>query len=203
MTSSIRLRCSGVLLANSTPMPNSGCMTRILPSVLTLQSATHKNSSTLVSIGKGESVRRKHPPELMSVMMQRIGGSAFSPDFMRSHSFRLPRAPSESFVNRTPARAWPSELCQAIKPVASIWVVAPGGVKHKPTMPEFLHGRLDSSEIPPSLKPEMKACSPSPFWNLRETGMRTGTRRDRRRSRFMRALAARKLDLARSQEIGL
>lgn len=33
--------------------------------------------------------------------------------------------------------------------------------------------------------------------------MRTGTRTNRRRSRFIRALAARKLDLVRSQEMGL
>src|SRR5438445_8887749 len=101
-----------------------------------------------------------------------------------------------------PARR--SEFCQAIKPVTLIRVAVPGSVKQTPRTPTaFLPRRLSWTEIPPSLNPEMKACPSSPFGNRRETEIRTGTRTDRRRSRFIRDLAARKLDLARSEEIGL
>ena len=57
--------------------------------------------------------------------------------------------------------------------------------------------------IPPSLKLEMETCSPSPFWNRKYAAMFTGSRTDRRRSRFIRARAARKLDFAFSVEMGL
>ena len=70
--------------------------------------------------------------------------------------------------------------------------------------PFFLPGKLASrTESPPSLSPEMEACSPSPSWNRKYVGILTSSRTDRRRSRFRRARAARKLDFAFSVEIGL
>src|SRR5258708_20134913 len=89
-------------------------------------------------------------------------------------------------------------------PVASITVAVSGSAKEKAIRPLFLPGEFASrTESPPSLSPEMEACSPSPFWNRKYAGILTSSRTDRRRSRFRRARAARKLDFAFSVEIGL
>src|SRR6202158_4614888 len=95
------------------------------------------------------------------------------------------------------------ESCQAIVPVASITVAVSGSAKERPIGPLFFLGEFASrTESPPSLSPEMEACSPSPFWNRKYAGILTSSRVDRRRSRFRRARAARKLDFAFSVEIG-
>src|SRR6266852_6041718 len=95
------------------------------------------------------------------------------------------------------------ESCQLIVPVASITVVVSGSAKQKPIRPLFLLGLENRTENPPSLSPEMEACSPWSFWNRKYAAILTGSRTERRRSRFIRALAARKLDLAFSLEIGV
>ena len=146
------LRLTGEL----NPHTELGMQTRTLPSVVNLQSSTHKNSSTRVSIGKGESVRRKHPPRLMSAMTQRIGGSACSPDFRRCHFFKLRRAPSESSVNRIPARR--SEFCQAIKPAPSIRVAVPGSVKSKAENAGV--STLKASAVPFECSSATRDCAP-------------------------------------------
>ena len=57
------------------------------------------------------------------------------------------------------------ESCQAIIPLASITVVVSGNAKEKAMSPLFLPGEFESrTESPPSLSPEMEACSPSPSW---------------------------------------
>jgi hypothetical protein len=66
-----------------------------------------------------------------------------------------------------------------------------------------IHLKAKFDRDPAFAQYENGPCPASPFWDLRETGMRTDTGTDRRRSRFIRDLAARKLDFARSQEIGL
>src|ERR1700676_3626001 len=95
------------------------------------------------------------------------------------------------------------ESCQAIIPLASITVVVSGNAKEKAISPLFLPGEFESrTESPPSLSPEMEACSPSPSWYRKYAGILTSSLTDRRRSRFRRARAARKLDFAFSVEIG-
>ena len=94
-----RCRCSGVRFKNSIPMPSSGSISRTFPCVLTEPSAARSSSSTRVWAGKGDWVRRKHPPKLSPTREQRMGGSCFSPDCRCNHSFRLWCETSESVGN--------------------------------------------------------------------------------------------------------